>query len=48
LKLALFGATGRTGRQLLEQALKAGHEVTVFTRSPDKLDVKHPSSKLVG
>jgi putative NADH-flavin reductase len=33
----LLGATGRTGRALLDQALDRGHKVTAFVRSPDKL-----------
>ena len=37
MKLTIFGATGRTGRPLLEQALQAGHEVTVLVRTPEKL-----------
>ena len=37
MKLAVFGATGRTGRHLVEQALAAGHEVTAFVRDPSKL-----------
>jgi uncharacterized protein YbjT (DUF2867 family) len=27
MKIAVFGTTGETGRQLVEQALAAGHEV---------------------
>lgn len=34
MKLIVFGPTGGTGRELLAQALAAGHEVTAFTRSP--------------
>ena len=37
MKLTVFGATGRTGRHLVEQALAAGHEVTAFVRNPSKL-----------
>lgn len=37
MKLTIFGATGRTGQHLVEQALARGHEVTAFTRSPQKL-----------
>jgi putative NADH-flavin reductase len=37
MKLTLLGATGPTGRQVLEQALSAGHEVTVLVRSLDRL-----------
>ena len=37
MKIALFGATGRTGRVVMELALSAGHEVTVLARDPRKL-----------
>lgn len=37
MKLALFGATGRTGRPLLDMALADGHRVTVLARNPSKL-----------
>jgi uncharacterized protein YbjT (DUF2867 family) len=32
MKIAVFGATGETGRQLVEQALAVGHEV--FAQAP--------------
>ena len=37
MKMALFGATGRVGGEVLKLALVAGHEVTVLVRSPEKL-----------
>lgn len=37
MKLALFGASGRSGLHVLEQALAAGHSVTALARTPDKL-----------
>jgi putative NADH-flavin reductase len=37
MKLTIFGATGGTGRQLTEQALAAGHDVTVVVRDPARL-----------
>ena len=37
MKLALLGATGRTGRYVLDQALADGHRVTVLARNPSKL-----------
>lgn len=37
MKIALFGATGRTGRHVLEAALKDGHTVSVLVRNPAKL-----------
>ncbi|MEU1630775.1 NAD(P)H-binding protein [Streptomyces sp. NPDC020096] len=37
MKLTIFAATGGVGRQLLEQAIAAGHDVTAVVRNPDKL-----------
>lgn len=41
MKLAIFGATGRVGGEILKQALADGHQATALQRSP-KLD-KHPN-----
>lgn len=46
-KLLILGATGGTGQQLLTQALEAGHQVTVFARSPEKVAVRHDRLQLV-
>ncbi|MFE7843763.1 NAD(P)-dependent oxidoreductase [Microbacterium sp. NPDC057407] len=35
--IALFGATGKTGRRVLERALAAGHTVRALVRDPAKL-----------
>ena len=32
MKLVILGATGRTGRHLVSQALEAGHDVTILAR----------------
>jgi len=37
LKLTILAATGGVGRQLLEQAVAAGHDVTAVVRDPRKL-----------
>jgi uncharacterized protein YbjT (DUF2867 family) len=37
LNLVVLGATGRTGRLVVEHALAAGHTVTALVRSPEKL-----------
>ena len=34
MKLVVFGATGGTGRNVVEQALEAGHEVRPLHASP--------------
>jgi putative NADH-flavin reductase len=46
-KLLILGATGGTGQQLLTQALQAGHDVTAFARSPEKISVQHDRLHLV-
>ncbi len=38
MQIALFGATGGTGRQVLEQALAAGHTLTALVRDPAKIE----------
>ena len=45
MKLAIFGATGRVGSEILKRALEDGHQVTALQRSP-KLD-KHPNLETV-
>ncbi|MDR2307643.1 MAG: NAD(P)-dependent oxidoreductase [Paucimonas sp.] len=36
-KIAIIGATGRAGSQLLEEALRRGHQVVAIARDPAKL-----------
>ncbi len=36
-RIVLLGATGSLGKHLLQQAVQAGHEVTVLVRTPAKL-----------
>ena len=47
MKLTVFGSTGSTGRQVVAQALKQGHEVTAFARSPEKFNKKHEKLKVI-
>lgn len=37
MKLLVIGSTGRTGRHVVEQGLRRGHEITAFTRRPHEL-----------
>ena len=37
MKLTIFAATGGIGRQILEQAVGAGHDVSAVVRGPQKL-----------
>jgi putative NADH-flavin reductase len=41
MKLTIFGASGRTGTHLAEQALAAGHDVVALMRNPEKLTLRH-------
>ncbi|HTP34443.1 MAG TPA: NAD(P)H-binding protein [Candidatus Acidoferrales bacterium] len=38
MNVLIFGATGGTGRELVKQAERLGHEVTAFVRDPTKLE----------
>lgn len=40
MKLAIFGATGPTGIELVKQALNQGHAVTAFVRDPARLTIE--------
>jgi uncharacterized protein len=37
MKIAIFGATGHTGRYILRDALREGHNVAALVRNPSKL-----------
>jgi uncharacterized protein YbjT (DUF2867 family) len=41
VKVLVFGATGGTGRALVEQGLEQGHAVTAFARDPAKIRSAH-------
>jgi putative NADH-flavin reductase len=47
MRLTVFGATGGTGRHVVEQALAAGHDVTALVRDPGKVRVQNPRLRLV-
>lgn len=48
MKLLVFGSTGGTGRELLNQALDQGHSVTAYARDPARIgDLQQPNLKVV-
>ncbi|KNB52166.1 NAD(P)-dependent oxidoreductase [Streptomyces caatingaensis] len=47
MRLTVFGATGGTGRLVVEQALDGGHEVRAVVRDPARLSVAHPALDVV-
>lgn len=47
MKLAIFGATGKTGIELVKQALEQGYAVTAFVRDPARLPIEDENLALV-
>lgn len=41
MEVVVFGATGRVGRHVVDNALLAEHEVRAFVRSPEKVEQVH-------
>ncbi len=41
MRLFVIGATGRTGQEIVQQALARGHQVTAFVRSPENMTLKN-------
>lgn len=46
MRVLVIGATGGTGRQLVQQALALGHQVTAFVRDPAKLQIEHANLRV--
>lgn len=47
MKITVFGSSGRTGHELVSQALERGHEVTAFDRVPPHVAEKHPKLRIM-
>ncbi len=48
MKLLIIGATGGTGKELVLQAFKHGHDVTALVRNPKKVTVNHERLTIIG
>jgi uncharacterized protein YbjT (DUF2867 family) len=46
MRVLVIGATGGTGRELVQQALAQGHQVTAFVRNPAKLQIEHANLRV--
>jgi putative NADH-flavin reductase len=45
--IAVFGASGNTGKPFIEMALKDGYAVKALVRTPAKLGFQHPNLKVI-
>jgi putative NADH-flavin reductase len=46
-KIALFGASGQTGQEFLEQALREGYTIKALVRTPSKLSQQSPNLEII-
>ncbi len=47
MNVIVFGASGKTGQELVRQSLEAGHTVTAYLRNPAKLPVQHERLRVI-
>jgi putative NADH-flavin reductase len=47
MKLVIFGANGGIGKNVIEQGLEAGHEVTAVVRRPETITIRHERLKVL-
>ena len=47
MKVVIFGATGKTGLELVSQALEQGHQVVAYVRRLNAISAVHPNLKIV-
>jgi putative NADH-flavin reductase len=47
MKIAVFGASGKTGILIVYQALNQGHNVTAFARQPSKVPIQHKNLRVI-
>jgi putative NADH-flavin reductase len=47
MKIAVFGASGKTGILLVYQALEKGHSVVAFARNPDSVHIQHRNLQII-
>jgi putative NADH-flavin reductase len=47
MKLFVLGATGGTGREIVRQALEAGHDITAMARIRSAITTEHPRLRVV-
>lgn len=48
MRLAVFGATGGTGAEVIRQAIERGHQVAALARRPEAVPFHHSALRVVG
>lgn len=47
MKVVIFGATGFSGKAILDEALKQGHEVTILVRDKTRININHENLTVI-
>lgn len=47
MQIIVFGATGGTGKLVVQQALQEGHQVTVIVRDPDSFSIRNNRLEII-
>lgn len=47
MKIYIIGGTGKTGIELIKQALEMGHKVTALARNPQRLKITNPNLTII-
>ena len=47
MKVIVFGASGKTGLLVIQEALAAGYEVVAYVRTKESIKLAHPNLKVV-
>jgi putative NADH-flavin reductase len=47
MRIYIIGGTGKTGCELIRQALEQGHTVTALVRNPNKLKITNPNLSVI-
>lgn len=47
MKITVFGASGKTGKFVVEEALALGHEVIAYVRNKESITLVHPKLQVV-
>jgi putative NADH-flavin reductase len=47
MKIVIFGASGKTGRLLIKQAIASGNDVVAYVRNKDSVIINHPALEVV-